>query len=207
MKRRLLHVGLSGGIASGKSTVGRVFAELGALVVDADRLAHEAIEPDGEAYPEVVAAFGAGILDDERRIVRPALAKIVFADPEARTRLERIVHPIVRERFRQRVSDWAETTPDSPVAVFEAALLVETGAYLDFSRLLIVHCPVETQIERLAARDGLSREQALARIRAQAPIEKKLELADYTVDTEGTLDETLRRAHDVYAKICLDAFG
>jgi dephospho-CoA kinase len=199
LTRRVLRVGLTGGIASGKTTVGRIFAEHGALVVDADRLAHEAIARGGPAYERVVERFGGEILDAEGEIRRPQLARRVFADPAERAALDAIVHPEVRSAFDRRVSEWAATGRGT-VAMLDAALLVETGAYRDFARLVVVGCRPEVQLGRLVAR-GLSLDEAQQRIEAQAPLGEKLAVADYVIDTDGTLRETRRQAEEVWARL------
>ncbi len=199
--RPILRVGLTGGIASGKTTVAHLLAELGAFVVDADQLAHAMMQPGGRAYDRVVQRFGKQILDDDGRIVRPRLARQIFEDEKARRDLNSIVHPEVRAATERRI---AEYEGRAMVAVFDAALLVETGHYRDFQRLVVVRCRRETQIRRLLARDGLSTTEAEARIDSQAPMREKLAVADYVIDTEGTLRETRKQIEEVYAALLSD---
>ena len=135
-------------------------------------------------HGRVVERFGEAILDDERRIVRALLAELVFGDAEARGALNAIVHPEVRAEFVRRVEAYA-FHGNAPIAMFDAALLVETGAYRSFHRLVVARCSVATQLHRLVARDGLSIDQARARIDSQLPVERKVALADYVIDTEG----------------------
>jgi dephospho-CoA kinase len=201
--RPILRVGLTGGIASGKTTVARILAELGAFVLDADAFARTAMEPGGRAYSRVVSRFGTDILDEDGRIVRPRLARIVFHDEESRKALNAIVHPEVIAEADRRIAEYAPHGV-APVSVFDAALLVESGLYRRFHRVIVVSCKRETQIRRLLARDGMSTEEAEARIDSQAPLEHKLEVADYVVDTESTLRETRRQTEDVYTSLVTD---
>lgn len=193
---------MTGGIAAGKSTVAATLAELGACVVDADELVHRITDPGGAAFDAVVAQFGDEILDGSGRIDRTALGRRVFADPQARRALERIVHPEVRAEAH-RLFEAAARERGVRVGVFDAALLVETGAYRDFHKLIVVRCSCETQIRRLVQR-GASLADARARLAAQAPLERKLALADYVIDTQGTLDETRRQTRIVYDRLLSD---
>jgi len=200
---RILRVGLTGGIASGKTTVSHIFAEHGAFVVEADDLAHAVIEPGQAAHGPVVQRFGNGILDEEGRIVRSRLASLIFHDAEARAALNAIVHPEVRAEFQRQIEQYAPGER-APIVVFDAALLVETGAYRDFHRLVVARCSVATQIHRLVARDGLGVDEARARIAAQAPVDSKVSVADYVIDTDGTLRETRLQTDRVYTSLVGD---
>jgi dephospho-CoA kinase len=201
--RPILRVGLTGGIASGKTTVAGILAGFGAFVIDADELAHRLLEPDGSAYNPVTECFGREILDDEQRIVRSRLAARVFHDDEARQALNAIVHPRVMEEAERRVAAYAPAG-GAPITVFDAALLVETGLYRQFHKLIVVHCSRETQIRRLLARDGLETDEAEARIDSQAPLADKLAVADYEVETEGTFREMRASAGTIYASLLND---
>lgn len=199
--RPVLRVGLTGGIASGKTTVGRILAEHGALVLDADVLAHEVMRAGGAAYDAVVARFGDEILDAGGEVDRSRLGARVFADPAERKALEAIVHPEVLAEVERRIASY---DGHSPVAVFDAALLVEIGAHRRFDRLIVVRCSPATQLRRMLARGGLSPAAARARIEAQAPLATKLAAADYVVDTEGTLRDTRRQVDELYAALVRD---
>jgi len=200
----VLRVGLTGGIASGKSTVAAALADLGACVVDADRVAHEVMARGGAAYDAVVRRFGRSILAADGTIDRAALARLVFADSAARQELERIVHPVVRAEAERRFRR-AALEGGCRVAVFDAALLVETGVYRDFDRLIVARCSCAEQLERLMARDGLSLQEAEARLRAQAPLERKLALADHVIDTTGPVEATRRQAADLWRQLLDEA--
>lgn len=199
MSGSALRVGLTGGIASGKTTIAGVFRRLGAVVVDADAVAHAILEPGGSAYEAVVARFGKGILDAQDRIVRAALAGIVFSDPRARADLDALVHPRILEQSERRIAFELARRP-APIAVLEAALLVETGLYRRFQRIVLASCSREAQHQRLIAR-GLTAEEAFARIEAQGPLEAKVAVADYVVETGGTLEQTRARSEEVYASL------
>jgi dephospho-CoA kinase len=194
---------LTGGIASGKTTVAGFLAELGAFVVDADRVAHELLAPEGGAHAELISRFGSEILDSSGKIDRRRLGRIVFSDPEALADLNRIMHPKVRQEAERRFADH-RNAGGGRIQVFDAALLVETGAYRNFERLIVAYCDRETQIDRVRERDGLGREEALIRIGAQAPLDEKRAVADYVVDTSTTLAETRRQAAEVYSALRLD---
>ena len=201
---RVLRVGLTGGIASGKTTVAGMLRDLGTPVIDADLLSHRLLEPDGAAFEEVCRSFGARILDDEGNIDRAALGRLVFADADARDELERIVHPLVRKESFRRLESEARRS-GSAIGVVDAALLVETGAYRQMDRLIVVRCSRATQIRRLISRDGLRRDEAEARIAAQAPLARKLRVADYIIDTEVETETTRRRVHEVHVALLRDA--
>jgi len=202
--RPILKAGLTGGIASGKSTVSGFLAELGAFVIDADRLAHEVMDAGGSAHDDVIARFGRGILDEQGRIDRPRLARTIFHDREARETLNAIVHPRVRAEAELRIQRYHEDGGHAPVAVFEAALLVESGAWRDMDRMIVVRCSKACQLRRLMTRDGLEADEAVARIAAQAPLEDKLRVAHYVVDTERTLHETRAQTERVWSHLLDD---
>lgn len=199
----ILKVGLTGGIASGKSTVAAMLSSYGAFVVDADRLVHEITSPGRAEFDRVVSRFGSAILDDSGEIDRGRLGQIVFADSEGKQALEEILHPGVRAEAARRFEDAARELK-IPIGVFDAALLVETGAYRDYHRLIVVRCSPETQIGRLRERNGLSLEQAEARLAAQAPLEHKLAVADYVIDTEGSLEETREQTAWIFEQLQRD---
>jgi dephospho-CoA kinase len=181
----VLLVGLTGGIGSGKSTVASMLEELGAVVFDADVLAREAVAPGTPGHDQVVERFGPNVLLPGGDLDREALASIVFADPAARRDLEAIVHPEVRRVFAEGCERYDGT---DAVVVFSAPLLVETGMHTAFDVLVVVSAPVETQVERLMRRRGMSEDAIRARIDAQLPLEVKAEAADVIVDNEGSLE-------------------
>jgi len=197
----MLRVGLTGGLASGKSTVAAFFRNLGAFHVDADRIAHELLAPGGRAEREVVARFGGGIVGKDGAIDRKALAAIVFADARALADLNALVHPKVREEIARRIADHEAGASPAKIAIVDAALLVESGIHRDLDALIVVACPEETQIARAVARGGLTEPEARARVAAQAPLAQKLAVADYVVDNDGALAETKRQVRQVWDEL------
>jgi dephospho-CoA kinase len=201
--RPLLRAGVTGGIASGKTVVAGFLEELGAYRIDADRIANALLEPGGAAFDAVIARFGREILDEGGRIRRSALGRIVFADPAARAALDGLTHPKVKDEIERRIRLYAEVGRSS-IVVVDAALLVESGLHLTLHRLVVVRCGRETQLKRLLARGGLDRAEASARIESQAPLEAKLAVADYVIDTEAPIEETRREAKRVYQALLGD---
>ncbi|MDF3051860.1 MAG: dephospho-CoA kinase [Pseudonocardia sp.] len=179
----VLRIGLTGGIGSGKSTVAGLLAARGAQVVDADRIAREVVEPGTPGLEAVVAAFGPGVLTPEGALDRPALAAVVFADPEARRRLDGIVHPLVRARATELVA----AAPPDAVVVQDVPLLVETGQAGAYDLVLVVEADTDTRVRRLVGR-GLSEDDARARISAQATDEQRRAVADVVLDNSGTVE-------------------
>jgi len=174
MERPFLLVGLTGGIATGKSAVSEMFRALGTVIIDADVLARD---------------FGPSVIAADGRLDRRKLAAIVFADGDRRRRLEAITHPRIRELFDRRLSDLAEQRFRGLV-IFDAAVMIESGNYKNMDRLVVVVTDEATQIARLMARDGCTREDALARIRSQMPLSEKAKLADHVIDNSGSCDAT-----------------
>lgn len=200
----VLLVGLTGGIATGKSTVAGILREMGAPVVDADAIVHGLLEPGGAAVEPVVAAFGDAVRGEDGGVDRPALARTIFRDEAARRRLEAIVHPLVVTESRARIAQ-AASSGDADVVFYDAALLVETRRHHEFDRLVVVATTPELQIERLCARDGLDVDDAGARIRSQLPIRAKVGLADYVIDNSGHWTETRRQVAEMLRLLREDA--
>jgi dephospho-CoA kinase len=196
----MIHIGLTGGLASGKSFVGRSLAELGCFLIQADELGHQVIEPGGEAYASVVALFGPEILNPDGKIDRRRLAARVFSDPADLAKLNALVHPPVKARERALAAEFAREHPDG-IAVTEAAILVETGSYKDYDRLIVAVCRPEQQIARAMERDGVSREEVLNRLRRQMPLEDKVKYADFVIDTSGSKENTLQQVRTVYQSL------
>ncbi|MFQ5671187.1 MAG: dephospho-CoA kinase [Acidobacteriota bacterium] len=199
----LLRVGLTGGIASGKSTVDRMLEELGAHIIDADALVHGLLQQETPERRRVVECFGKEILTAEGQVDRRALASMIFKDPGARAQLSAILHPGVR-REESRLHQ-ALRREGGGIAITDAALLVETGRHRAYHRLLVVACESSLQMTRLLARDPhLSRQEARARLAAQAPVEAKRAAADYIIETSGSLGETRRQVLALYAHLVED---
>ena len=180
-----MRVGLTGGVASGKSTVSAILAELGAVVIDADQLAREVVAPGTEGLAEVVAAFGEGVLTAEGELDRPAMGAIVFADPEKRRALESIIHP----RVRARAAEIEAAAPPGAVVVHDIPLLAETGQGNGFDAVVVVDVPAGVQVERMTGIRGMTREDAQARIGAQATREQRRAIATYVIENTGSLED------------------
>jgi dephospho-CoA kinase len=188
----VLLVGLTGGIGSGKSTVARMLAARGAVVLDSDVLAREAVEPGTSGFDAVVARFGVGVLGSDGSLDREALASIVFADDVARADLEAIVHPEVRRAIAETVAAHAGT---DDVVVVDSPLLIETGAHEGFPVVVVVTSSIDARVARLVER-GMSEEDVRDRVAAQMPLEEKVALADVVLDNEDTvagLEERVER--------------
>ena len=184
--RAMLHVGLTGNIASGKSQAALLFAELGAHIIDADLVVHELLASGTRTHSRIVEVFGEQILNSKREIDRKRLGQIVFFDAEKRALLNQLTHHDVGVGILRRIFD-LEQSSSRGIVIVDAALMVETGGYKMYDRLIVVTCDPSLQITRLMSRDQLSEKDALARMNSQMPIEEKLKLADYTIDTSGTL--------------------
>lgn len=196
----MLKVGLTGGLACGKTFVGGALANLGCHLIQADELGHQVLLPSGEAYADVVGEFGPGILNEDGTIDRKRLAAEVFGKPERLEMLNRLVHPHVFRRERELIDRFAQTDPHG-IAVVEAAILIEAGTYKNYDRLILVECEEEQQIERSLKRDHTDRAEVLARLRRQMPMAEKRKFADYVIDTSGSKEETLRRVRAIYESL------
>lgn len=192
----MVRAALTGGIATGKSYCLQRFAALGAKVIDADLLAREAVAPGTPGLAAVAAHFGPGILGPDGTLNRTALGRIVFADSRARAALEAIIHPEVYRRIRE----WFANLPSGTrIGIADIPLLFETGQEHEFDRVLVAACQPEEQLRRIAGRDGLTRDEAKARLAAQWPIAEKVKRADRVIWTDRGFDETDRQVHDVYS--------
>lgn len=200
----MLIVGLTGGIASGKSLVAGVFQNLGAHIIDADRLVHELLEHDQQAWDEVVEHFGKEILHPDKSIDRRKLGEVVFTDSEERLWLNSCLHPKVFEAYRAQVKRISTHEPDS-IVVFDAALLIESGFHRNMDRTVVVYADEDQQRVRLMERNNLTGEQALTRIRSQMPLFEKQELADYVISNTGSREKTERDAHEIFMKLKREA--
>ncbi|HEY1695640.1 MAG TPA: dephospho-CoA kinase [Polyangiaceae bacterium] len=196
-----MHVfGLTGGIASGKSTVAARFRRRGVPVIDADALAREVVAPGTDGLRALVDAFGPEVLGPGGALDRKAMARIVFSDEAALRKLNAVTHPRITALGIERAASLA--AKGEPLACYEAALIVENGVVEAFRPLVVVACPEEVQLARVRARDGASQEDAMGRIRAQKPLAEKVAVADFVVDTSGTLAEGAERADRALEGVC-----
>ena len=192
-----MRVGLTGGVASGKSTVSAMLADLGAVVIDADLLAREVVAKGTDGLAEVVEAFGPGVLTAGGELDRPAMGAIVFGDETERRRLEAIIHP----RVRARGAEMEAAAPEGAVVVHDIPLLAETGQAAAFDAVVVVDVPTEVQVERMTTLRGMSEADARARIAAQATREARLAVATYVVENSGTTEDLRRRVAEVFENL------
>jgi dephospho-CoA kinase len=192
-------IGLTGGIASGKSTVSAMFRELGAEIVDADRIARELVGPGRAALSEIVRTFGSGLLAGDGTLDRKRLAELVFDDDAARRRLEAILHPRIVDESNRRFRELSAR--GTAIAIYEAALLVETGRHRDFDALIVVVAAEEERVRRLQARDGLDEAGARRRLAAQISDADRIAAATHVIRCEGPLDEIRARVREVWRRL------
>ncbi len=200
----MLLVGLTGGIASGKSVVASVFARKGAFIYRADEEAHGLMAPGRPAWKRILARFGKDILRPDRTIDRKLLGTIVFGDAGARRDLEAIIHPLVIRAMKQTASRLAREGRHA-LFVSEAALIFEAGLEEAFDRIVVVHCPAGLQLRRLMERDAIGPDEARRRLAAQMPPDEKKTRADYVIDTSGAFEETLARTEAVWTLLMEEA--
>jgi dephospho-CoA kinase len=203
MKKRFLLVGLTGGIATGKSTVSAMFTHRGARVIDADLLAREVVAPGQPPYAEIVREFGPDILQPDGQLDRKRLAAIVFRDATMRKRLEAITHPAIR-RLQERILSTLEEEGFEGIVIWDAALLIESGGHNRMDRVVVVITDQATELQRLMAREQIPEEDARQRIASQMPLSLKARLANYVIDNSGTRAQTEVRVHEVYASLLAD---
>lgn len=195
-------IGLTGGIASGKSVVSSRLRDLGAIVIDADVLAREVVEPGTPGLAEIEQEFGAGVIGADGRLDRPALGAIVFSDPDRRRALEAITHPAVWARAKQLMAE-AEAHDESAIVVYDVPLLAEGASRspLRFDRVLVVDAPANVRLERLIRLRGMPRDDAQRRIDSQASDAERLAIADEVIDSGGTLDHTLEQVDALWTRL------
>jgi dephospho-CoA kinase len=194
------YFGLTGGVASGKSTAARIFEELGARIIDADRIGHECLRKSEPAYQDIVRTFGTAILDPSGEIDRRRLGAIVFGDLEKLAQLNAIVHPQIMARVEELASRYHAEDPDAVVLV-DAALIFEAGIGGRFTKVVVTWCRAEQQMERLMAKTGISREEAERRIASQMPVEEKRRRADFVIDCSGSRENTRAQVERIYDEL------
>jgi len=196
----MLIVGLTGGVASGKTAVSQVLKEEGAYIIDADQIARELVQPHKPAWNEVIRAFGKEILQEDGFIHRKKLADKVFADPKKRKLLNQILHPRIKEEMDRRTKEIGQKDSEA-IVVIDAPLIVELGDHREMDKLIVVASTQTQQIERLKERDGIGPEEALRILSSQMPVEEKVNLADFVIRNEGSLEETKKRAKEVFKEL------
>ncbi|MDQ3473787.1 MAG: dephospho-CoA kinase [Acidobacteriota bacterium] len=200
MTQSFLRIGVTGSIGVGKSFVAGVLGELGCHVVDADQTAREVVMPGSPGLATVVAAFGADVLREDGTLDRPKLGAIVFPDQKKRELLNSILHPYIIARQDELLREWEREDPFG-IGIVDAALMIESGGYKRFDKLIVVHCRPEVQLERLKTRDGLSESEARQRVAAQMPQEEKRKYADYLIDTSEGFEATRARTAEVFSEL------
>jgi dephospho-CoA kinase len=193
----MLIVGLTGGVASGKTAVSQVLKEEGAYIIDADQIARELVQPHTPAWNELIRAFGQEILQEDGSIHRKKLADKVFAEPEQRKLLNQILHPRIKEEMDRRAKAIGEKDPEA-IVVIDAPLLVELGEHREMDKLIVVTTTQTQQVERLKDRDGTGPDEALRIVSSQMPMEEKVKFADYVIRNEWSLEETKKRAKEIF---------
>jgi dephospho-CoA kinase len=196
----MLKVGLTGGIASGKSTVGRMFGELGCRVIDSDRITRQLFEPGGSINKAVADAFGPQVVASDGSIDRKILSEIVFKNPDLRQKLNSIVHPAINQRQADFLAQ-ASVGDSHAIGIVEAALIVEVGTYKNYDKVIVVTCSPEAQRKRLRERSGLTSAQIESRIASQMPMEEKVKFADFVIDNSGDIGWTRQQVDKVYRQL------
>jgi dephospho-CoA kinase len=196
----MLRVGLTGGIATGKSTAGQMFVELGCHLIDSDRITHQLFEPGQNVHRAVVEQFGKRIVAPDGSIDRRVLGDIVFKDAEARLKLNSLVHPAVIQRQQEWLNEMQQEDPKG-IAIVDAALMIEVGTYKNYDKVIVVTCSPETQKRRLLERSGLNEDEIDARIRSQMPMTEKVKYADFVIDNSGDLADTRRQVTEITARL------
>lgn len=196
----MLLIGLTGGIATGKSLVSEILRGLGAYIIDADKIAREVVEPEKPAWSEIVDFFGKDIINKDKTINRKRLGEIIFNDPVKKRKLEGIVHPKVIEEENRMVKEYLKIKADG-IVIIDAALLIEAGSHKRVDKLIVVYADKETQAKRLMERDGLSRPDAEKRIASQLPLDEKVKMADFIIDNSKGIEETQRQTIDIFNKL------
>ena len=197
----MLVIGLTGGMASGKSVASKTLRGLNLPIIDADLIAREMVKPNEAGYRDIVDHFGKGILNPDQTINRRKLAKIIFSDPEERERLNSLLHPRIVKEIKRRIENSKEK--GEGMVIVDAALLIEAGELSLVDKLIVVTVSERLQIRRLAQRDHLTEKEAKERIATQMPLSEKMKLADYLIDNSGSTKKTIRRTKEVYRKLRL----
>ena len=193
----MLKVGLTGSIGTGKSTVSKIFKELGAYVIDADQIVHSLLKE--ESVKEKIREILGNVFDDKGEIDKKKVAEIIFNNPEKKKQLEALIHPLVFERIQEKIKNIEKKDPDA-VVVVEVPLMIETGSYKNYDVVIVVYAPEEIQLKRLLKR-GMEKKDALKRIKSQMPIDEKVKYADIVIENTGTLEELKKKVENVYREL------
>jgi dephospho-CoA kinase len=198
----VLIIGLTGGIVSGKSTVARMFKDLGAKIVDADKLGHKVILPQGAAWKRIIKIFGKDILQKDQTINREKLGKIVFANQNLLKKLNKITHPEIIKLIKKKISLAKDNSKEEKkILIIDAALIYETKIDRLMDKIIVVYLDEEEQLKRLIKRNNLSEKEALQKIKSQIPLKEKIEIADYVIDNSNSLDKTKEQVETIWQEI------
>lgn len=198
----VLIIGLTGGIVSGKSTVARMFKDLGAKIVDADKLGHKVILPQGAAWKRIIKIFGKDILQKDQTINREKLGKIVFANQNLLKKLNKITHPEIIKLIKKEISlAKDDSKEEKKILIIDAALIYETKIDRLMDKIIVVYLDEEEQLERLIKRNNLSEKEALQKIKSQIPLKEKIEIADYVIDNSNSLDKTKEQVETIWQEL------
>jgi len=196
----MLIVGLTGGVASGKTAISQILKEEGTYLIDADQIARELVQPHTATWNELIKVFGKEILQEDGSIHRKRLAAKVFSDPEQRNLLNQILHPRIKTEMNKGVKEIGQKDPDA-IVVIDAALLIELGDHREMDKVIVVTSTEKQQIERLKKRDGVDQEEAQRILFSQMPLEEKLKVADFVIQNEGSFEETRRRVKEIFQEL------
>ena len=199
----MLLIGLTGGIASGKTTVSNMFVKLGAHLIDADVIARDVVKPDKPAWKEIVSAFGESVLDDKKEIIREKLAAAIFNSPEKRKQLEAITHPRIIEEENRLINEIRKNNKPG-IIILDAALLIEAGHHNRVDKLIVVYLNKNTQIKRLRKRDNLNSVDAEKRLDSQMSLDEKVNFANYVIDNGKSPDEVEKQVSQIYKKLIME---
>jgi dephospho-CoA kinase len=199
----MLLIGLTGGIASGKTTVSNMFVKLGAHLIDADVIARDVVKPDKPAWKEIVSAFGESVLDDKKEIIREKLAATIFNSPEKRKQLEAITHPRIIDEENRLINEIRKNNK-SGIIILDAALLIEAGHHNRVDKLIVVYLNKNTQIKRLRKRDNLNSVDAEKRLDSQMSLDEKVNFANYVIDNGKSPDEVEKQVSQIYKKLIME---
>lgn len=196
----MLIIGLTGGVASGKSLVSEIWKKEGAYIIDADQIARDLVKPYSDSWKDIVNLFGREIVQENGHINRKRLASIIFSNPEKRELLNNILHPRIKEEIYKRINEIKNTDPQA-IVVIDAPLLIERGEYYEVDKVVVVTSKEEDQIERIKLRNGLQKEEAKKIIDSQMPLSEKLKFADFVITNDGSIEEVRKKAIDVFQEI------
>lgn len=196
----MLIIGLTGGVASGKSLVSEIWRKEGAYIIDADKIARDLVKPYSVSWNKIVNVFGIEIVQEDGNINRKKLASIIFSDPEKREDLNKILHPLIKEEIQKRIDEIRKKNPQA-IVVIDAPLLIERGEYHEVDKVVVITSNENNQIERIKLRNGLQKEEAKKIIESQLPLSEKLKVADFVINNDGSIEDVKKKAIEIFKEI------